>query len=483
MYIIKIFVSFQGDCTWLFCPLGQSVVDGQCVQNGFKTNGLALSIYFRVTVHGVKLPSNENLKLGGAIRRVVNDHFKGCVECRIFFYIPQDESYVFYIQIFLLTTKYCKESYALQKLHSYKDPFQTKTFNVLTDSGIQDVSVSLNLVSSANNSLHTHTHGSIRCKGFFDITTKYMCPYIKESSENIPAYDAKNISLENIADKEAQGGTVIYRVCVADLLLAFNERYARKPITTPGIDTLSTASHACLVVSAAFTIIFNYAERNSLRSIKTSTYALSALTLISPTFDLVFLNYSACSSTILNVLEGISLFCKLTVLLLFTMLIIVLGKITSPEKVWKKKYFIGLILIVLLALGCSGINVFLEPFKPETTVWDRKLFIQLATTLALSLSAVVINCVSFWRMPSFPPTHQSVQAECNRYSRRCFILVLLYVGVLVLQQAQRLWPLVSLTIVLDVSVVVYAITFLPALAKITCKTRIVECFVVFNRQS
>ena len=369
-YITKIFVSFQGECTWLFCPLGQSVVDGQCVQNGFKTNGLAFSINFRVTVHDITSTSNENVKLGKAIVRVVNDHFEGCVECRYYFYIPHEDSDVFYIQVFLLTTKYCEESYALQKLQSYKDPFQTKTFNVLTDSGIQSIPVSLNLVSSANKSLHEHTFGNIRCKDFFDITTKYMCPYIEERSENIQAYDAKNISLENISDKEVQGETVIYRVCVADLLLAFNEKYARNTITTPVVDTLSTASHACLVVSAAFTIIFNYAERNSIRSIQTPTYALSALTLISPTFDLVFVNFKACSITILNVLEVISLFCTFTVLLLFTILIIVLSKITSPEKPWKTKYFIGLILIVLLALGCSGINVYLEPLKTGITGRD-----------------------------------------------------------------------------------------------------------------
>ena len=486
---MKIFVSFQGECTWLFCPLGQSVVDGQCMQNAFKTNGLALSINFRVTVHGMTLPSNENVQLATKIFRVIMNHFEGCMECRYIFYISKDDSDDFYIQIFLLTTRHCEEGYALQQLHSYNYPFQAKTFNVLTDSGIQDVSVSLNLVSRANESLKPHKFGSIRCQILFVITPKYMCPYIEETIDNIQAYEAKNISLEAIADKEVQGETTVYRVCVADLLPAIDDKYGQVPPTIPIVDTISTASHACLVVSAAFTIIFNYAERNSIRSIRTSTYTLSALTLISPTFDLVFLNCKACSSTILNILEGISLFCNFTVLLLLTLLIFVTSKTTCPEKAWTKTYFVGLILIVLLALGCSGINVYIEAFHVETTqlgfttVLAPKLVIQLATILAVSLPSVVINCVSFWRLPSMSLNQPAVQAECIRYSRSCFSLFLLFVGVLVLQQAQRLWPLVSLTIVLDVSIVVYAIAFLSALANITCKTRIVECFVIFNRQS
>ena len=446
------------------------------MQNAFKTNGLALSINFRVTLHGLTSSHNVNVKLAKAIVRVVNDHFEGCVQCRYIFYISKDDSDVFYIQVFLLTTNDCVEGYALQQLHSYNDPFQTKTFNVLTDSGIQDVTLSLHLVSRANKSLHPHKFGSIRCKGFFDITPKYMCPYIEERTGNIQAYDAKNVSLEKIADKEVQGETVIYRVCVADLFVAMNDKYAQTPITTPVVDHFSTASHACLVVSAAFTIIFNYAEKSSMRSIQTSTYALSLLTLISPTFDLVFLNCKSCSSTILNVLECISLFCSFTVLLLFTTLIIVLSKTTCPARTWKKKHFIGLVLIVLLALGCSVINVYLEPFKTDTTergqhpVLNSKLVIQLATTLAPSLPSVVINCVRFWHMSSLSPTHPSVQAECIRYSRSCFKLFLLFVGVFFLHRAQRLWPLVSLTIVLDVSIVLYAIAFLSVLANFTCKT-------------
>jgi len=186
------------------------------------------------------------------------NHFKGCMECRYSFYISKYDSDVFYIHILLLTSRDCVEGYALQQLQSYNDPFQTKTFNVLTESGIQDVAVSLHLVSRANESLKPHKFGGIRCQILFVITPKYMCPYIEEKRDKIQAYDAKNISLEAIADKEVKGETTVYRVCVADLLRAIDDKYGQVPSTIPIVNTSSTAPHACLVVYAAFTTIFNY---------------------------------------------------------------------------------------------------------------------------------------------------------------------------------------------------------------------------------
>ena len=442
----------QDRCTPLFCPLGQTPVDDQCVDTMYRYDGLAVSITVQFRTDDDYLVPLEAQKLAKTTLNILLKLFQRCEYDVLSLYLAPNASNTFYIQVQFIMSHVCSVGVLEAGLASMKDRFQKLMPQAKTLEKTKRVRMGLMIVTKINKSFILLGLSITRVEVVYKITSKFYCPYIEETHQSLKAYEQRGISIQEISDAENMAEGTIYRICVADLLIAI-----RKPMAISKDVALvygSRTAHGCFVAASLFSIFFSLVFRDRVKVFRPWTCIVSVLLVISQTHPLIEHNWVSHNYAIITVIECISNSCMLTVIIMLVIVPIPVKKAlkSDNQRISIKFYVFGGILAAFIACFIGSLDLIIKFVRTPTNRFPFVTLIQIAAAVV----GLVANCVLFRKndieLGTLHDTHGYV-----KYSRGCFKLTFALSTVFVFQVIKPITNTITVDILFDAVTFVYAV--------------------------
>ena len=243
----------QGQCTKMFCPIGQHCIHGQCIANVYSTEGFTVSYFLRVDIGDVMISSSS--EAGGLISTMISimkTNTAGCLLCQ-YNYDSNDTLAIskhLFLKASLATSTTCDENSLINVLTNINTIFKRRKFQDMLMSTIsKTINISVAVVSSdqvPNVERLNFVTVVLRCQPIATLTGKFACPFVEVLESNKHLYEDKRIDLDKIAEVIVLANTTLYRVCLSDLKAAMSRAVGVDP------DTMATVG---LAVSLAVMMI------------------------------------------------------------------------------------------------------------------------------------------------------------------------------------------------------------------------------------
>jgi len=215
--INKIYVCFfQGQCTKLFCPIGQFAFEGGCRANLYTTDGYGVEVFLKISL-SKEISMTESMRLTEIVLKIVDT----CGVCSFRLIAIPKKKCVFYVNLILHTSDRCSENDIITALQNIEKVYAARKQIVNTVNGTSVVTLNVAVSDDVNETYRWYRiHDNYRCNVMARLNQKYACPYILENDNATEMYAANGIEMDDIADTVTSSDeTKMYRVCLSDIAI------------------------------------------------------------------------------------------------------------------------------------------------------------------------------------------------------------------------------------------------------------------------